>query len=52
MTHNTQGLDEATVNGVYQTVGYLAIKGMPLTDTQLVAARLLIKQLEELKDES
>ena len=42
---------ELTKGGVLQTVGYLSIKGMPLTEDQLEATRQLIKQIEEPEDE-
>lgn len=42
---------EVTVNGVYQVIGYLSIKRMPLSEAQLEASRQLVAQIEKGDDE-
>lgn len=46
----TKTATEITIDGVYQTIGYLSIKGMPLSEAQLDGLRQMVEQMEKQHD--
>lgn len=40
---------ELTISGIYQVAGYLSVKGVPMSESQLEMSRQLIEKIE--KDE-